>query len=821
MSKRLALVVLASVCLVGLANAQDDDGSCDSGSYTYYGSDGCGMGYCDQTLDPSSWDGVSQRFVDGWQPGALQQITAFDPSLADQALQLESNLENAIVSLANQETTFIDNTIAGVKANPAGAVAIAVDVALPLLGPEGLLLTGNISLDEALTVGSSPFSWNDWMMGLGTSLISSSLNNNSSSETIASALQGTGFALDRMKAADASAVALGAVGGAIDLAEQGRLASDGYKVTFPVQAIDPAVLNPIPINGVVPIPLSQAFLSSTTGNDTNESMDFSAIENWLMMQQMLANMNQGVAQSRSNSAAASGICPPGYMANPSAFAHMEAGLPPGANEYLCVPASATQSASMKPTYTATPSQPALSSPKDPTSAGQNAQTMSSSNSQSSPSTLCPNPAAIASVTGPAPGHNVTSASSSDCPGCVISQNAPSSYVPMLIPCSQASATPSAAIYKATPRSTGQQTPSGNAPQASPVQASNLTTAQRAQVSRVATSRNETATGSKLTSTPQPMKVYPPNPSASSKTVDLQSRPQAGQSPRAVLALVTAPPSHERGANVSSAARQMHASVGVVADMSPSSAIHAAQQALNQSSASRPLALLGSPPIRSASNVTPSGERSANSKSKHLALFVAPETAVRNVAVGVPSAHSGDNGLHYSPLSADRKTDSQAILALRTATTDTARSRTTNQIRVSPSANASTGAKTSPQDITRATVAQAPQIQRKHQIPQASETYRPTEPLQKYRIVTPVQTYQPLPQVQIYQPTPQVQTYHQIPEMQIYQPTPQVQTYIPAPQISQQTIPSQSTRPMPATRAAPPPPKYSPPPPVYKPPVFHR
>lgn len=448
MLKKFALVVIAFACLIGLANAQDDGGSGDF-SVGLGNSDGCAMGYCDTTFAPSTWDGVSQRFLDGWQPGSLQQITALDPSLADQVSQLKSDFESGIVSLAQQENTFIDNAIAGAKANPAGAIAIAADIGVPLLASEGLLFTGNVPLTEALTVGSAPFNWNSWMMGLGTSVISSSLNNKSLDETTSSALQGTSFSLDQMKAADASAVALGAVGGAMDLADQGRLVNGGHTTTLPVSAIDPAILNPIPINGVVPASLSQAFISTTAGNDTNESMDLSAIENWLTMQQMLANMNQSAAQSRSSSAAASSICPTGYAANPSAFAHMEAGLPPGANEYLCVPASTGQPGSTSSansnaaaqrfpptcnsqlggngvgfpgavnpycssfnggTQSASLSTHSPVSPQVPTSPSKTAtsQVSNSANPQSSSSGLCPNPAAIATVTGPALGHSVSS-----------------------------------------------------------------------------------------------------------------------------------------------------------------------------------------------------------------------------------------------------------------------------------------------------------------------------------------------------------------------------------------------------------------------------
>lgn len=258
---------------------------------------------------------------------------------------------------------------------------------------------------------------------------------------------------------------------------------------------------------------------------------------WQMMQQMFASMNLPTSGSSASTSASQRVAP-------------------GTNS--ATSANGTASTIVSSTGPAKGTTSSANS-SGPTNVTTSQGTILSTTQSSSSTGLCPNPAAVASMTGPAPGHNVTSASSPDCPGCVISQNAPNSYIPFLIPCSQVPATPSAAMHEATPRSAGQQTPSASTVQGSQAQASSQKATQRAEVSTATTPSNTTTTAPNVASTPQATKLYAPSASSSSKAASLHAQPLTGKSSVSVSAQVTAPPNNE-GSNINPAAKQTHRSV---------------------------------------------------------------------------------------------------------------------------------------------------------------------------------------------------------------------------------------------------------------------
>jgi len=442
MFSRLVLITLAFSAVK--ISAQDFGGDfgvlSDSSSYFFNGSNGCNLGFCDtsasQAIDASGLaSGTSPSFIDGFN---TSQIHLLGPSFAPQMQAIQSEFTQALdqvvgapASALGSTIDYLQQTVQGFLNDPSGSAvkigAAAAGVIMAAFPPAdfiaGELLGSGLSLSADMATGSSVYSaLGD--LAAGVSVDVSAIGGSNAGPIIYNTL-GLADALNEVQ------------GGGTTQTQ-----------TFPVPIID---LSTTGTGASLPAGSFGGYSglsgsSSVILNPQNTEFDSNSLQELLQWAQMMQSLGPRTLSPipLAQTTTPSGLCASGYAPNPSAFAHMFAGLPPGANEFLCVPTSVGQKTSLGPK----PVTIGASNSPQGTGNSSTLQTATSTPSQnSSGSGLCPNPAA--NVSNP---HGVTSAPGAGVPpGAVTSPNTPSSsYIPLLIPCSQiattASASPASAAH---------------------------------------------------------------------------------------------------------------------------------------------------------------------------------------------------------------------------------------------------------------------------------------------------------------------------------------------------------------------------------------
>ncbi len=490
---RLALVLLAfSVARIDAQDFGGDfDTSVDSSSYIFNGSNGCALGFCNtgasQVLDTSGLAGVSQNFVAGFSPSQLQSLGS---SFSDQMQSIQAAFSQAINQVAGAPANALDSTVGYLQSTAQGVLNDPSGAALKIGG--AVVGLGLAAFPPADFVAGGLF-------GSGLSLSTGIASGSSVYAALGDVAGGLSVDLSAF-GSDVGPIIYNSLGVANSFAEiQEGNAPQASTFQAPIIDVSPQGSGIGAYNGL-----------GTNGNYINVSPQNglgadNSLQSLFLLSQMMSSLGPHTLQQiplAQNASTSSGICPQGYVPNASAFADMNAGFAPGANEYLCVASSGGQSASSgksvisssnvkapsqgvttpatsqsapstPPKTTATGPQTATSTP--PATAPARSQTATSTPStttsassptatslpaqSSSGSGLCPNPAA--NVSNP---QGVTPVSGSGLPpGAVTSPNAPgSSYVPILIPCSQVTHTSGAAKAMAV---------TGGGPAATPVSGS--------------------------------------------------------------------------------------------------------------------------------------------------------------------------------------------------------------------------------------------------------------------------------------------------------------------------------------------------------------